>query len=84
MTQSSEYSKLCQEVRYHFSQTLYQIQSQNLSNVFAMDCEELHWPTSYTKCSYLFSNKNLQQEETNIKPNILEDIPVGFNALNKK
>lgn len=49
-----------------------------------MDCEELHWPTSYTKCSYLFSNKNLQQEETNVKPNILEDIPVGFNALNKK
>lgn len=36
---------------------------------------------SSIKCSYLFSNKNLQQGEMNIKPSILEDILVGFNAL---
>lgn len=36
---------------------------------------------SYSKCFYLFSNKSLQQGETNIKPSILEDIPVRINAL---
>lgn len=36
---------------------------------------------SYIKCCYLFSNKKLQQGEMKIKPSILEDILVGFNAL---
>lgn len=47
-----------------------------------MYCEELSWPTAILNALiYLFSNKNLQQGEINIKPSILEDILVGFNAL---
>lgn len=47
-----------------------------------MCCEQLSWPTALLNALiYLFSNKNLQQGEINIKPSILEDILVGFNAL---
>lgn len=47
-----------------------------------MCCEQLSWPTALLNALiYLFSNKNLQQGEMNIKPSILEDILVGFNAL---